>query len=115
MSDRVHVMSILVTISVNLGESVTLRDLRQFVQTANQNGADPDVDLREYDDNDNLIGLAAVGELESDGDAAEGNDAVEDDAVEDDAVEDDAVEADGRPSPATDIAVGSRFAEVDPG
>jgi hypothetical protein len=58
-------MSILVTVSVNMAESVTLRDLRQFVETAERNGADPDADLREYDENSELVGLAAVGELES--------------------------------------------------
>ena len=58
-------MPILVTVSVDLAESVTLRDLRQFVEAAERNGADPEVDLREYDDNNDLVGLAAVGELES--------------------------------------------------
>ena len=53
-------MPILVTVSVDLAESVTLRDLQQFVQAAERNGADPDVDLREYDENNNLVGLAAV-------------------------------------------------------
>ena len=38
-------MSILVTVSVNLADSVTLRDLRQFVEAAERNGADPDLDL----------------------------------------------------------------------
>jgi dolichyl-diphosphooligosaccharide--protein glycosyltransferase len=59
-------MPILVTVSVNLTESVSLRDLQQFVEAAERNGADPDVDLREYDDDDALVGLSAVGELESD-------------------------------------------------
>ena len=59
-------MSILVTVSVNLADSVTLRDLRQFVEAAERNGADPDLDLREYDDNDDLVGLSAVGEVEAD-------------------------------------------------
>ena len=58
-------MPILVTVSVNLAESVTLRDLRRFVEAAERNGADPEVDLREYDDNNDLVGLAAVGELDS--------------------------------------------------
>ena len=58
-------MSILVTVSVNLADSVTLRDLRQFVEAAERNGADPDLDLREYDDNDDLVGLSAVGEVEA--------------------------------------------------
>ena len=56
-------MPILVTVSVNLAESVKLRDLQQFVQAAERNGADPDMDLREYDENNDLVGLAAVGEM----------------------------------------------------
>ena len=60
-SDRVRPMPILVTVSVNLAESVTLRDLRLFLQAAERNGADLDVDLREYDENNDLVGLAAVG------------------------------------------------------
>ena len=56
-------MPILVTVSVNLAESVTLRDLRLFLQAAERNGADLDVDLREYDENNDLVGLAAVGEM----------------------------------------------------
>jgi hypothetical protein len=64
-------MSILVTVSVNLADSVTLRDLRQFVEAAERNGADPDLDLREYDDNDDLVGLSAVGEVEADGEGVD--------------------------------------------
>jgi hypothetical protein len=60
-------MPILVTVSVDLAESVTLRDLQQLVQAAERNGADPDVDLREYDEN-NLIGLAAVSGMGPGGD-----------------------------------------------
>jgi hypothetical protein len=71
-------MPILVTVSVHLADSVTLRDLRQFVETAERNGADLDADLREYDENNDLVGLAAVGELES-GDVDEEGSDVEDD------------------------------------
>jgi hypothetical protein len=80
-------MPILVTVSVNLADSVTLRDLRQFVDAAERNGADPEVDLREYDDNNDLVGLAAVGELESgegdDVDGDEGEDEGESDEGDD--------------------------------
>jgi hypothetical protein len=58
-------VTILVTISVNLSDPVTLPELRSFLETAEQNGADPDMDLREYDENNDLVGLAAVGELSS--------------------------------------------------
>jgi len=53
----------LVTVSVNLAEPVTLHELRKFLETVEQNGADADMDLREYDENNDLVGLAAVGEL----------------------------------------------------
>ena len=33
------------------------------METVEQNGADADMDLREYDENNDLVGLAAVGEL----------------------------------------------------
>ena len=66
-------MSILVTVSVNLADSVTLRDLRQFVEAGERNGADPDLDLREYDDNDDLVGLSAVGEADDEGVDEEGD------------------------------------------
>ena len=68
-------MPILVTVSLNLAESVTLRDLEQFVQAAERNGADPDVDLREYDENNDLVGLAAIGEMgpSGGGDAGDGD------------------------------------------
>ena len=56
-------MTILVTVSVNLAEPVTLHELRKFLETVEQNGADADMDLREYDENNDLVGLAAVGEL----------------------------------------------------
>ena len=56
-------MTILVTVSVNLSEPVTLHELRKFLETVEQNGADADMDLREYDENNDLVGLAAVGEL----------------------------------------------------
>ena len=59
-------MTILMTISVNLSDPVTLHELRKFLDTAEQNFADPDMDLREYDENNDLVGLAAVGELSSD-------------------------------------------------
>jgi hypothetical protein len=64
MPRTVQVMSILVTLSVNLAESVSLLELRQFVDMAERHGADLDVDLREYDGNGDLVGLAAVGQLE---------------------------------------------------
>jgi hypothetical protein len=69
-------MPILVTVSVNLAESVKLRDLQQFVQAADRNGADPDMDLREYDENNDLVGLAAIGEMgpSDGGDAGDGGD-----------------------------------------
>jgi Ran GTPase-activating protein (RanGAP) involved in mRNA processing and transport len=88
-SDRVRLMSILVTVSVNLADAVTLRDIRQFVEAAERNGADPDIDLREYDENNDLVGLAAVGELDG-GDADDESDADESDADESDADESDA-------------------------
>ena len=56
-------MTILVTVSVNLAEPVTLHELRKFLETVEQNGVDADMDLREYDENNDLVGLAAVGEL----------------------------------------------------
>ena len=56
-------MTILVTVSVNLAEPVTLHELRKFLETVEQNGADAEMDLREYDENNDLVGLAAVGEL----------------------------------------------------
>jgi hypothetical protein len=56
-------VTILVTVSVNLAEPVTLHELRKFLETVEQNGADADMDLREYDENNDLVGLAAVGEL----------------------------------------------------
>jgi hypothetical protein len=67
-------VTILVTVSVNLAEPVTLHELRKFLETVEQNGADADMDLREYDENNDLVGLAAVGELsasESESDEAE--------------------------------------------
>jgi hypothetical protein len=68
-------MPILVTVSVNLAESVKLRDLQQFVQAAERNGADPDMDLREYDEENDLVGLAAIGEMgpSGGGDAGDGD------------------------------------------
>jgi hypothetical protein len=71
-------MTILVTISVNLADPVTLHELRKFLDTAEQNGADPDMDLREYDEQNDLVGLAAVGELSSD----EAEDEAEDEECE---------------------------------
>jgi hypothetical protein len=67
-------MSILVTISVNLAESASLRELRQFVAMAERHGADLDVDLREYDENGALVGLAAVGQLEPTGEGRSADD-----------------------------------------
>ena len=67
-------MSILVTISVNLAESASLRELRQFVAMAERHGADLDVDLREYDENGDLVGLAAVGQLEPTGEGRSADD-----------------------------------------
>jgi hypothetical protein len=94
-------MSILVTVSVNLADAVTLRDIRQFVEAAERNGADPDIDLREYDENNDLVGLAAVGELDG-GDADDESDADESDADESDADESDADESDADESDADD-------------
>jgi hypothetical protein len=48
---RVWFMAILVTVSLNLAESVSLRELRHFVETAEGNRVDVDADLREYDEN----------------------------------------------------------------
>ena len=73
-------MTILVTVSVNLAEPVTLHELRKFLETVEQNGADADMDLREYDENNDLVGLAAVGELsasESEGDEIEDGESTE--------------------------------------
>jgi hypothetical protein len=56
-------VTILVTVSVNLAEPVTLHELRKFLETVEQNGADANMDLREYDENNDLVGLAAVGAL----------------------------------------------------
>jgi hypothetical protein len=70
----VRAMPILVTVSVNLAESVTLRDLQQFIQAAERNGADPDIDLREHDENNDLVGLAAIGEMGSSGGGEDGGD-----------------------------------------
>jgi hypothetical protein len=67
-------MTILVTISVNLNDPVTLHELRTFLETAERNGADLEIDLREYDENNVLVGLAAVSELstgDAEGDATE--------------------------------------------
>jgi len=67
-------MTILVTVSVTLAEPVSVHELRKFLETVEQNGADADMDLREYDENNDLVGLAAVGELsasESESDEAE--------------------------------------------
>ena len=80
-------MSILVTVSVNLADSVTLRDLRQFVEAAERNGADPELDLREYDDNDDLVGLSAVGEVEADGEGVDEEDGVDEEGDEEDGVD----------------------------
>jgi hypothetical protein len=97
-------MSILVTVSVNLADAVTLRDIRQFLEAAERNGADPDIDLREYDENNDLVGLAAVGELDGDADEsdADESDADESDADESDADESDADESDADESDADD-------------
>ena len=70
-------MTILVTVSVDLADPVTLHEIRKFLETAEQNGANPDIDLREYDENNDLVGLASVGELnaeEAEDDAAEEGD-----------------------------------------
>ncbi len=72
-------MAILVTVSLNLAEPLSLRELRHFVETAERNRADADVDLREYDENNELVGLAAVGQAEADDEAAEAAEDVEDD------------------------------------
>src|SRR5688500_13976322 len=73
---RVRLVAILVTVSLNLAEPLSLRELRHFVETAERNRADVDADLREYDENNELVGLAAVGQAEADDEA--------DDDVEDD-------------------------------
>lgn len=77
-------MTILVTVSVNLADSVSLQEIRKFLETAEENGADPDMDLREYDENNDLVGLAAVGELGS-GEAE--NDAVQENGSEENSSE----------------------------
>jgi hypothetical protein len=98
-------MSILVTVSVNLADSVTLRDLRQFVEAAERNGADPDLDLREYDDKDDLVGLSAVGEMEADdedvdeeGDVDEADDEDVDEEGDVDEADDEEGEVDEKPT-----------------
>jgi hypothetical protein len=73
-------MTILVTVSVNLAEPVTLHELRKFLETVEQNGADADMDLREYDENNDLVGLAAVGELSAS--ESEGNEIEEEESAE---------------------------------
>jgi hypothetical protein len=75
-------MTILVTVSVNLAEPVTLHELRKFLETVEQNGADADMDLREYDENNDLIGLAAVGELSASESESDESDEGESDEVE---------------------------------
>lgn len=90
-------MSILVTLSVNLAYSVSLRELRQFVDTAERHGADLDIDLGEYDENGDLVGLAAVGQLEPSGDRQSAGDSREavggESADEDDSDEDESARA----------------------
>jgi hypothetical protein len=76
-------MTILVTVSVNLAEPVTLHELRKFLETVEQNGADADMDLREYDENNDLIGLAAVGELSASESESDETEDGESDEVED--------------------------------
>ena len=75
-------MTILVTVSVNLAEPVTLHEPRKFLETVEQNGADADMDLREYDENNDLIGLAAVGELSASESESDESDEGESDEVE---------------------------------
>jgi hypothetical protein len=53
------VVALYVTVNLDLTEQVTLRQLREFVAEADRIGADPDVDLREHDDNVDLVGLEA--------------------------------------------------------
>jgi hypothetical protein len=89
-----QLMPILVTLSVNLAESVSLLELRQFVDTAERHGADFDVDLREYDENGDLVGLAAVGQLELSGEGGSAGDTLDKLGGEDSANEDDS-HADG--------------------
>jgi hypothetical protein len=72
----------LVTVSVNLAEPVTLHELRKFLETVEQNGADADMDLREYDENNDLVGLAAVGELSASESESDESDEGESDEVE---------------------------------
>ena len=88
-------MPILMTLSVNLIDSVTLRDLRQFVDAAERSGADPEADLREYDDNNELVGLAAVGELKS-GDVDEEGDVDDEGDVDEEGDVDDEGDVDER-------------------
>jgi hypothetical protein len=63
-------VAILVTVSLNLAESVSLRELQRFVEAAERNGADVNADLREYAEDNELVGLAAVGQFEADDEAA---------------------------------------------
>jgi hypothetical protein len=65
---RVRLVAILVTVSLNLAEPLSLRELRQFVETAERNRADAAADLREYDENNELVGLAAVGQADDEAD-----------------------------------------------
>jgi hypothetical protein len=75
----VRLVAILVTVSLNLAEPLSLRELRLFVETAERNRADVDTDLREYDENNELVGLAAVGQAEAVDEADEDDEDVEDD------------------------------------
>ena len=101
-------MSILVTLSVNLAESVSLLELRQFVDAAERHCADFDVDLREYDENRDLVGLAAVGQLEPSGEGGsagdtlhevDGDDSADGDDSEADASDQDEGDDEGGPAP----------------
>ena len=82
-------MTILVTLSVNLAEPVSLPELRQFVDAAERHGADFDMDLREYDENGDLVGLAAVGQLEPSGAGVSAGEKLDEVGGEDSADEDD--------------------------
>jgi hypothetical protein len=54
-------MPLFVKVNLDLTQEVTLRDLREFIAEADRVLASDDVDLREHDDNGDLVGLEALG------------------------------------------------------
>ena len=54
-------MPLYVKVNLDLTQEVTLRELREFITEADRVLASDDVDLREHDDNGDLVGLEALG------------------------------------------------------